>query len=102
MFSRHHSPNGAVDHALESARAGRRYAADTLHEVSDQAGHYARRGAQMVHDGSLRLRDRAHRASDHTVGYIRDEPVKAILIAVAAGAAIAALASLLSRSRNRY
>jgi len=55
-----------------------------------------------VHDGSLRLRDRAHRASDHTVGYIRDEPVKAILIAVAAGAAIAALASLLSRSRNRY
>ena len=55
-----------------------------------------------MHDGSLQLRDKAYRASDSTVGYIKDEPVKAILMAVAAGAAIAALASLLSRSRSRH
>lgn len=120
MLSRFHShANGAVDQAMDTARAGRQYAADALHQAGDslheagdrvaplvdrvtsQAGAYARRGAQAVRDGSVQLRDKAQRASDTTVGYIKDEPVKAVLVAVAAGAVIAALAGYLSRSRSR-
>lgn len=44
--------------------------------------------------------DGAARATDSTVSYIKDEPVKAMLIAAATGAALAALMSLLSRSRR--
>lgn len=42
----------------------------------------------------------AHRASDKTAQYIRDEPVKAVLIAAAAGAAVATVISLLTRSHH--
>jgi hypothetical protein len=46
------------------------------------------------------LRDKALRASDNTVGYIKDEPVKAMLIAAATGAALMALVSLITRSHR--
>ena len=46
------------------------------------------------------LRDQAVRASDKTVGYIKDEPMKAMLIAAAAGAALMALVALLGRSNT--
>jgi ElaB/YqjD/DUF883 family membrane-anchored ribosome-binding protein len=45
-------------------------------------------------------RDQASRAGDRTVGYIRDEPVKSVLIAAAAGAGIAALFGLLARGQR--
>ena len=41
------------------------------------------------------MRERALRASGATTGYIRDEPLKAVLIAAAAGAALLALVQLL-------
>lgn len=109
----------ALDHAMETASSGRQYAADALHRVGDglhdardrvtplmdrtasHAGDYARRGVHAVREGSLALRDKAYRASDSTVGYIKDEPIKAILVAAAAGAAIAAIVGYV-RSRGRY
>ena len=42
----------------------------------------------------------ADRGQDKTVGYIKEEPVKAMLIAAAAGAALMALVALLGRSSN--
>jgi ElaB/YqjD/DUF883 family membrane-anchored ribosome-binding protein len=54
-----------------------------------------------IRDVSQNLQDRALRVSDNTVGYIRDEPVKSVLIAAATGAALVALVGLLSRSRAR-
>ena len=44
------------------------------------------------------VRDSAHQASDKTVAYIREEPVKSMLIAAAAGAALAVLATVLGKS----
>jgi ElaB/YqjD/DUF883 family membrane-anchored ribosome-binding protein len=40
------------------------------------------------------------RATDSTVNYIKDEPLKAMLIAAATGAALMALMALLNRSRQ--
>jgi len=57
--------------------------------------------AQAVRDGSRQARATAQRASDTGVTYVRAEPVKAVLMAVATGAALLAVFSLLTRSRDR-
>ena len=66
-----------------------------------QASALAQRGVDSVRDTAQQLRERALRASDGTVNYIRDEPVKSMLIAAATGAGLMALLSLLTRSSNR-
>jgi ElaB/YqjD/DUF883 family membrane-anchored ribosome-binding protein len=45
--------------------------------------------------------DRAQMASDATVGYIKDEPVKSMLMAAAAGAVLMGLVGLLTRTRTQ-
>ena len=115
--------NGLADHAAQSAdhaiEATQRVANDTLDSLSgtvedmrqhaapmlnratEQVSALAQRGVDRVRETSLQLRDRALRASDSTVNYVRDEPVKAMLIAAATGAALMALVSLMSGSRDR-
>jgi ElaB/YqjD/DUF883 family membrane-anchored ribosome-binding protein len=75
--------------------------ADGAAQSADQAIALARRGVDAVRGSSQQLRERARRASDSTVGYIKDEPVKSVLIAAVAGATLSALASLLMRPRMR-
>jgi len=68
-----------------------------LARAGEQASELAQRGVDAVRERSLQVRDQALRASDNTVNYIRDEPVKAVLIAAAAGAVLMALIGLLRR-----
>ena len=79
-------------------------AAQTAHEAIDRvaakAEELARRSADAVRDRSADIKERAVRTSDMTIGYIKDEPVKAILIAAATGAVLMALVSLLNRDRD--
>jgi ElaB/YqjD/DUF883 family membrane-anchored ribosome-binding protein len=63
--------------------------------------HLANNAMESVLDTSHQLRLKARHASESSVNYIRHEPVKSILIAAAAGAALMALVSLLSSSRSR-
>jgi ElaB/YqjD/DUF883 family membrane-anchored ribosome-binding protein len=74
--------------------------APMVERVGEQAGALAQRGMDAINDTSRRLRDRALTASDNTVQYIQTEPFKAVLIAVATGAALMALGSLVVRSRG--
>jgi ElaB/YqjD/DUF883 family membrane-anchored ribosome-binding protein len=76
-------------------------AAAAADSVTHQAANAAQRGVAALHDTSQRLLDRAHHAQESTVTYIRDEPVKAMLMAAAAGATLMALVGLLTRSRSR-
>ena len=80
--------NGAVDGAVNS-----------MAQVGEQADALARRGADALGRGSQQLRQSARQAGDSTLDYIREEPVKAVLIAAAAGAALTVLARLVTRSR---
>ena len=75
-------------------------AVPVLNRVATQAEALARRSVEAMRDSSQQLRDKAARASDSTIGYIKDEPLKAILIAAATGAALMALISLMTRSRH--
>lgn len=92
--------NNALDGLAVKVQDVRNQAAPLLNRASDQASALARRGVDAVRDTSQQLRDKALRASDTTVQYIKDEPVKSMLIAAATGAALMALVSLLARSRG--
>jgi ElaB/YqjD/DUF883 family membrane-anchored ribosome-binding protein len=92
--------NQALDGLAGSVEGMRQKAAPLLTQASEQAGALAQRGMNTVLDTSHQLRDRALRASDTTVSYIKDEPVKAMLIAAATGAALMALVGLMSRTRH--
>lgn len=89
--------NGLSEQATAMAERG----VSAIREGSQRATKFAERGASAVRESSQRLLDRADQASTATVGYIRDEPMKAMLMAAAAGAAVGALVSLLSRPRDR-
>ena len=92
--------NEAFDRLSDKVEDARSHAAPLLNRLTTQAEMAARRSADAVRDTSAQLRERAARASDTTVGYIREEPVKSMLIAAATGAALMALIGLLSRSRR--
>ena len=94
--------NDALDSLSGGVEELRRSATPMLNRVGDQASAMARRSVDTVRESSQQLREKAVRAGDSTVGYIKDEPVKAILIAAATGAALMAVMSLLGgRSHTR-
>lgn len=93
--------NEALDSLAGTVQDMRQQAAPLLNRAAEQASALAQRGVDSVRDTSQQLRDKAVRASDSTVNYIKDEPVKAMLIAAATGAALMALVSLMSHSRDR-
>ena len=91
------SAANALSSKLEDVRG---QAEPLINRVSAQAEAVARRGIDAMKDGSQQLRDKALRATDSTVAYVKDEPVKAMLIAAATGAVLMGLVSLMGRSRN--
>jgi len=74
---------------------------DKPSHLIEQASAMANRGMDSVRDTSHLLRVKAEHASDTTVNYIREEPVKSVLIAAAAGATLLALVNLVARSSDR-
>jgi ElaB/YqjD/DUF883 family membrane-anchored ribosome-binding protein len=78
----------------------RQQAEPLLNRTSDQVSAFAHHGIKSVRDTSRQLQKKAQRASDHTLNYIQDEPVKSILIAAAVGAVVVSLVSLISHLRD--
>ena len=77
-------------------------AAHAVDQVARSSQHLANGVMGSVRDTSHQLRVKAEHTSDNTVRYIQHEPVKAILMAAATGAALMALVSLISRSRKHH
>ena len=94
-------PDSTTPRLLDRAVTGAENAAHSAQTAFDGAMHGAvdgaHRGAAALREGSQKLMDRAQHVGTDTVTYIRGEPVKAMFIAAAAGAALALLASVLSR-----
>jgi len=90
----------ALDTLATAVREMQHDAVPVLERASARAGDLAQRGIEAVRGGSRDLRDKALDASDRTVAYIKDEPLKAMLIAAATGAALMALITLVSRARH--
>jgi len=93
--------NSALDNLADSANGLRSGMEPMIDRASVRVSELAHRGADAVRHRSQQLRESADAASARTRGYIVDEPVKAVLIAAAAGAAIVGLLSLFSQGRRR-
>ena len=102
LRSTQNATNAAFDRVSDKIDNAADQAAPLINRISSQASAAANRGLDAVRESSAQLKDKALRAQDQTVGYIKDEPVKAMLIAAATGAALMALIGLMSRSRNDY
>ena len=92
--------NQSLENLAEKVQDLRDQTIQLLNRVASEAEALARRGLDSVRDTSAQLRDRAAKVSDNTVGYIKDEPMKSMLIAAATGAALMALVSLVTRNRD--
>ncbi len=89
---------GGLDNSVQSLRDK---TAPKLDEATHRASELAHQSVQSVRDTGRRLRDSAVQVSEGTVQYVRDEPIKAMLIAAATGALLMALTSLLARHNGR-
>ncbi len=92
--------NSTLDSLASTVQDLRNQAVPLLNRATESANAYLQQGMDAVEEGSHKVRAQARRASACTVNYIKDEPVKAILIAAAAGAVLTALVQIASRSRD--
>ncbi len=93
--------NQALDGLSGSVQHLKEQASPLLDRATEQASTLAHRGVEAVRDGSRQVRDQALRASRGTVDYIREEPVKSVLVAAAVGAALMALFGMRGGSSSR-
>ncbi len=89
-----------LDRLSDKVEEARSQSGALLNKVTSQAEAAARRGMDAVRDSSQQLRDRAMQVSDSTVAYVKDEPIKAMLIAAATGALLMGLITMMARSRD--
>ena len=83
--------NDGLDHFQESSQSA-------LLSAASQADELARKGIEQARRASSAIRETAQETGDRTVAYIRDQPVKSVLIAAAAGALIS---MALTRNQSR-
>ncbi len=93
-----------LGHAASSAAGKldqlRDEATPALEKASAKAQEIGQKGIDALADTSKQLRDGASEASDAAVAYAKDEPMKALLIAAAAGALLMGLLSMMVRSND--
>jgi ElaB/YqjD/DUF883 family membrane-anchored ribosome-binding protein len=92
--------NEALDSLSSAVEDARRKSGPMLDEAGDRIASLADQGAEALRGTTHAVRERARHASDATLDYIRNEPLKAVLIAAATGAVLMALISLMRNSRH--
>lgn len=92
--------NEALDRLSDKVHDAHDKGAPKLVRMAEQAETLVRRGSDALRESSHQVREKAALASDRTIAYIKEEPVKSVLIAAAVGAAMLALVNMVSRSRH--
>lgn len=96
-----HSAEGAVESTRHLAGQVMERAGEKVRDLRYNARDFANRGLSAATDATALAQRQLSRYVDVTGRYVSERPVKSALIAVAAGAAIAALV-VAARRRNRY
>jgi ElaB/YqjD/DUF883 family membrane-anchored ribosome-binding protein len=87
------SPTGSESTVAEHARR-------TLEEARAGAEDLAAQGSEAVHKGTARARETLSHTTDQAAHYVQEQPLKALMMAAAAGAAIAMLAGAIGKHRQ--
>ena len=96
------TPERLADRATDAMHAVAHRVVPTASRLASQAEDLAHRSADALLDRGYQLRDRAADFGDRSVRYVKDEPVKSVLIAAAAGAALIAVLALLGSRRRTH
>ena len=91
----------AVNAAGEKVRDLRRETEPTVEQIAARVQQAVQRGLDAASTTSARAQRRLEQAADVTGKYIADQPMRSVLFAAAAGAAITALIVLASRRGPR-
>jgi ElaB/YqjD/DUF883 family membrane-anchored ribosome-binding protein len=73
-----------------------------LNHAAQQADGLLQRGADALRDNRDLLQDRAVRTQEQVNTYVREEPLKSLLMAAAAGAVLMGVVGLLVRGRSHH
>jgi ElaB/YqjD/DUF883 family membrane-anchored ribosome-binding protein len=92
--------NATFDRISDRVDEARDRAAPAIDRWSAQADNALHRSLDALRDTTNQLREQVTKATDVTAGRVRDEPLKSVLIAAAAGAALMVLLNLFSGNRR--
>jgi ElaB/YqjD/DUF883 family membrane-anchored ribosome-binding protein len=103
-----HGAAASAEHAMRSSQhlaqqglnslSGARAQADSaMHQLASDTADLGHRGMDALHHGSDLMREKATHAGKVTTHYIQNEPIKAVLMAAALGAALMGVVALLGR-----
>ncbi len=93
--------HAAIDTAVDGLANAYGEAKPLLSRMGQRARDAAHDGYDAAREQAAVLRERSQRAVDSTRGYVKDEPIKSLLIAAAVGAAVIALVEVVRIRRNR-
>lgn len=83
-----------IDHAVKRG-------SEIAHKAVDKVAGGAERGVSWVRESGERVRTQASVARDRTAGYVREDPIKSVLMAAAAGALLYAITRAFSGNGDR-
>ncbi|RYF80967.1 MAG: hypothetical protein EOO29_12135 [Comamonadaceae bacterium] len=92
----------AVDAAGQKVRNLRHDVEPSVEQIAARVQQAVHRGLEAASKSGVRAQERFTDAAQVTGRYIADQPVRSVLIAAAAGAAITALLVLATRRRDEY
>ncbi|HSI49607.1 MAG TPA: hypothetical protein VLA61_15145 [Ideonella sp.] len=93
--------NAAADKAASVVQPVAEAVAKEAARFGEMAESWWTRNAQMAKSAAVHVKDEAAALNDRTQRYVRDEPVKSMLVAAAVGAALTGLIVLLAKQRDR-
>ena len=90
-----------TDEEINNAIAAEEVGGDLGEETSSRLGSFVRDSVNCVRATGEQFKNQITEARECTTAYVREEPVKALLLAAAAGVLLAGTVTLLARSRTR-
>lgn len=91
-----------LDRLADTAAEMRDQAGPTVDRIRSRAADAARHGMDWMRDSGYRVRTSVGRASDRTVGYVREEPLRSVLMAAAAGALLFAVVRIVAGRSDHH
>lgn len=99
--TRYRAAQRTRDRLRDAANDLRDEAAPVVDRLTGRASQAARQGADWVRDRGDLMRYQVARASDRTADYVRDEPMRSLLMAAGVGALVFALVRMLGSRQTR-
>lgn len=93
--------HAAIDSAVDGLASAYTEAQPLLQRFRRRARGYAHDGMDAMRQAADDARERSLRAVDTTRGYVREEPLKSLLVAAAVGAIVIGIVELVRARRDR-